>query len=159
MLAYHRWVYWYSDIVIAAMASGEGRRQTDVPRILKVRINFEKVPAFTNSNNIFPGNPENRWRAAMPLLLHLLPQPPLQLLQTFGGEEHGKGKQFVCCSQIKHHGSISSDYIQVFSQRGVLGNPIVGMILGVLATVLVQSSSTTTSIVVGMVASGVLEVK
>ncbi len=84
------------------MASGEGRRQTDVPRILKVRINFEKVPAFTNSNNIFPGNPENRWRAAMPLLLHLLPQPPLQLLQTFGGEEHGKGKQFVCCSQIKH---------------------------------------------------------
>ena len=33
------------------------------------------------------------------------------------------------------------------------------MILGVLATVLVQSSSTTTSIVVGMVASGVLEVK
>ena len=54
---------------------------------------------------------------------------------------------------------ISSDYIQVFSQRGVLGNPIVGMILGVLATVLVQSSSTTTSIVVGMVASGVLEVK
>ncbi len=37
-------------------------------------------------------------------------------------------------------------------------NPFVGLFIGVLATSLVQSSSTTTSIVVGMVGSGVLTV-
>ncbi|MBU0468220.1 MAG: Na/Pi symporter [Candidatus Omnitrophica bacterium] len=37
-------------------------------------------------------------------------------------------------------------------------NPFVGLFVGILATSLVQSSSTTTSIVVGMVASGVLTV-
>ncbi|EAQ98389.2 Na+/phosphate symporter [Congregibacter litoralis KT71] len=35
------------------------------------------------------------------------------------------------------------------------GNPIVGVILGVLATALVQSSSTVTSVIVGLVAGGV----
>src|SRR5690625_1003461 len=33
-------------------------------------------------------------------------------------------------------------------------NPVVGLVIGILATVLTQSSSTTTSIVVGMVAGG-----
>lgn len=47
---------------------------------------------------------------------------------------------------------------KVFSQSSLLQNPIVGVMLGILATVLVQSSSTTTSIIVGMVASGILEV-
>jgi len=37
-------------------------------------------------------------------------------------------------------------------------NPFVGLFIGILATSLVQSSSTTTSIVVGMVASGILTV-
>jgi len=37
-------------------------------------------------------------------------------------------------------------------------NPFVGLVIGILATSLVQSSSTTTSIVVGMVASGVLTI-
>jgi len=37
-------------------------------------------------------------------------------------------------------------------------NPFVGLFIGILATSLVQSSSTTTSIVVGMVASGVLTI-
>ncbi|MFC1631269.1 Na/Pi symporter [Candidatus Omnitrophota bacterium] len=37
-------------------------------------------------------------------------------------------------------------------------NPFVGLFIGILATSIVQSSSTTTSIVVGMVASGVLTV-
>ena len=37
-------------------------------------------------------------------------------------------------------------------------NPFVGLFIGILATSLVQSSSTTTSIVVGMVASGVITV-
>lgn len=38
-------------------------------------------------------------------------------------------------------------------------NPIAGLMIGILATVLLQSSSTTTSIVVGLVGSGGLEVK
>ncbi|MBU1121915.1 MAG: Na/Pi symporter [Candidatus Omnitrophica bacterium] len=37
-------------------------------------------------------------------------------------------------------------------------NPFVGLFIGVLATSLIQSSSTTTSIVVGMVASGVINI-
>ncbi|XP_070569853.1 sodium-dependent phosphate transport protein 2B-like [Ptychodera flava] len=41
----------------------------------------------------------------------------------------------------------------------VATNPICGLMVGVLATVLVQSSSTTTSIVVSMVASGILQVR
>ncbi|XP_077997328.1 sodium-dependent phosphate transport protein 2A-like [Glandiceps talaboti] len=41
----------------------------------------------------------------------------------------------------------------------VATNPICGMMVGILATVLVQSSSTTTSIVVSMVASGIIEVR
>ena len=47
----------------------------------------------------------------------------------------------------------------VFTKSDLLQNPIVGLMLGVLATVLVQSSSTTTSIIVGMVASGILPVQ
>lgn len=46
-----------------------------------------------------------------------------------------------------------------FSDNKVLQNPIAGLMIGVLATVLVQSSSTSTSIVVTMVASGIMTVK
>ena len=41
-----------------------------------------------------------------------------------------------------------------FQNNQIISNPIAGVMLGVLATVLVQSSSTTTSIIVAMVASG-----
>ena len=41
----------------------------------------------------------------------------------------------------------------VFTQDSLLANPVAGLMVGVLATVLVQSSSTSTSIVVTMVAS------
>ena len=42
---------------------------------------------------------------------------------------------------------------EVFASNEVLQNPVAGLMIGVLATVLVQSSSTSTSIVVAMVAS------
>ncbi|XP_015918963.1 sodium-dependent phosphate transport protein 2B [Parasteatoda tepidariorum] len=48
---------------------------------------------------------------------------------------------------------------RVFSESELLRNPVVGLMIGVLATVLVQSSSTSTSIVVTMVGSGLLRVK
>ena len=48
---------------------------------------------------------------------------------------------------------------QVFSNNELLGNPIAGMLMGVLVTVLVQSSSTSTSIIITMVAADLLTVE
>jgi len=42
---------------------------------------------------------------------------------------------------------------KAFSENELLSNPVAGLMLGVLATVLFQSSSTTTSVVVTMVSS------
>ncbi|XP_021325432.1 solute carrier family 34 member 2b isoform X1 [Danio rerio] len=47
----------------------------------------------------------------------------------------------------------------IFKDNAVLSNPVAGLVIGVLVTVLVQSSSTSSSIVVSMVSSGLLEVK
>ncbi|XP_051946700.1 sodium-dependent phosphate transport protein 2B-like isoform X2 [Xyrauchen texanus] len=47
----------------------------------------------------------------------------------------------------------------IFQDNKVLSNPVAGLVIGVLVTVLVQSSSTSSSIVVSMVSSGLLEVK
>ena len=43
----------------------------------------------------------------------------------------------------------------LFSNSDLLKNPVVGLMIGVLVTVLVQSSSTSTSIIVGLVATDV----
>eukprot|EP00794_Sanderia_malayensis_P003575 gene3575-4079_t len=48
---------------------------------------------------------------------------------------------------------------EAFSSIEVLQNPIAGLMIGVLATVLVQSSSTSTSIVVAMVAAKIIGVR
>ncbi|XP_031713880.1 sodium-dependent phosphate transport protein 2A-like [Anarrhichthys ocellatus] len=47
----------------------------------------------------------------------------------------------------------------IFQDNAVLSNPVAGLVVGILVTVLVQSSSTSTSIVVSLVASGLLEVR
>ena len=47
----------------------------------------------------------------------------------------------------------------VFAQSDLLQNPMVGLMLGVLVTVLLQSSSTTTSIIVGMVGGQIITVR
>ncbi|XP_053556858.1 sodium-dependent phosphate transport protein 2B [Bombina bombina] len=47
----------------------------------------------------------------------------------------------------------------IFKNHSVLTNPVAGLVIGVLVTVLVQSSSTSTSIVVSMVSSGILTVR
>ena len=44
--------------------------------------------------------------------------------------------------------------LTVFFESDLISNPIVGVMLGVLVTVVVQSSSTSTSIMVGLVAAG-----
>ena len=43
----------------------------------------------------------------------------------------------------------------LFSNSELLQNPVVGLMIGVLVTVLVQSSSTSTTIIVGLVATDV----
>lgn len=43
---------------------------------------------------------------------------------------------------------------RTFRDNQILANPVAGLMIGVLATVLLQSSSTTTSIIVSMVGSG-----
>lgn len=48
---------------------------------------------------------------------------------------------------------------EAFTQNEILSNPIAELVLGILATVLVQSSSTTTSIIVSMVSAGALPLK
>uniref|UniRef100_A0A8C5NAH9 Sodium-dependent phosphate transport protein 2B n=1 Tax=Gouania willdenowi TaxID=441366 RepID=A0A8C5NAH9_GOUWI len=47
----------------------------------------------------------------------------------------------------------------IFQDNVVLANPVAGLVIGVLVTVLVQSSSTSSSIVVSMVSSGLLDVQ
>ncbi|KAM6924316.1 sodium-dependent phosphate transport protein 2A isoform 1-T1 [Xenentodon cancila] len=53
-------------------------------------------------------------------------------------------------------GKVAGD---IFKDNVVLSNPVAGLVVGILVTVLVQSSSTSTSIIVSLVASGLLEVK
>lgn len=48
---------------------------------------------------------------------------------------------------------------EIFQKSSILQNPVVGLMLGILTTVLVQSSSTSTSILVGMVAAGFMDVR
>lgn len=48
---------------------------------------------------------------------------------------------------------------RVFQQNDIMTNPVAGLMMGVLVTVLVQSSSTSTSIIVSMVGADLLEIK
>ncbi|XP_016044162.1 sodium-dependent phosphate transport protein 2A [Erinaceus europaeus] len=52
-------------------------------------------------------------------------------------------------------GKVAGD---IFKDNAILSNPVAGLLVGILVTVLVQSSSTSTSIIVSMVSSGLLEV-
>ena len=81
------------------------------------------------------------WRVGVVLLLLFLFVCSLDLLgsafKLMGGEAAGK----------------------VFSQNKVVSNPVAGLMIGVLVTVLLQSSSTSSSLVVAMVASSFITVE
>uniref|UniRef100_H2YZA5 Sodium-dependent phosphate transport protein 2A n=1 Tax=Ciona savignyi TaxID=51511 RepID=H2YZA5_CIOSA len=49
--------------------------------------------------------------------------------------------------------------VDVFTSNVFLSNPITGLIIGILVTVIIQSSSTSTTIVIAMVASNVISVQ
>ncbi|XP_064181523.1 sodium-dependent phosphate transport protein 2A-like [Anguilla rostrata] len=53
-------------------------------------------------------------------------------------------------------GKVAGD---IFKDNAILSNPVAGLVVGILVTVLVQSSSTSTSIIVSLVSSGLLDVK
>ncbi|GCB64087.1 hypothetical protein scyTo_0000234, partial [Scyliorhinus torazame] len=53
-------------------------------------------------------------------------------------------------------GKVAGD---IFKDNAILSNPVAGLVVGILVTVLVQSSSTSTSIIVSMVSSGLLGVR
>ncbi|XP_051514040.1 sodium-dependent phosphate transport protein 2A-like [Myxocyprinus asiaticus] len=78
---------------------------------------------------------------------------PLLLLLLYG---------FVCSLDILSSafqlagGKVAGD---IFQDNAILSNPVAGLMVGILVTVLVQSSSTSTSIIVSLVSSGLLEVK
>ncbi|XP_041352274.1 sodium-dependent phosphate transport protein 2B-like isoform X2 [Gigantopelta aegis] len=48
---------------------------------------------------------------------------------------------------------------RVFQQNEILHNPVAGLMIGILVTVLVQSSSTSTSLIISMVGGGLLDIK
>ncbi|RXM97501.1 Sodium-dependent phosphate transport protein 2A [Acipenser ruthenus] len=53
-------------------------------------------------------------------------------------------------------GKVAGD---IFKDNAILSNPVAGLVVGILVTVLVQSSSTSTSIIVSMVSSGLFSVE
>uniref|UniRef100_A0A3Q0SH69 Sodium-dependent phosphate transport protein 2A n=1 Tax=Amphilophus citrinellus TaxID=61819 RepID=A0A3Q0SH69_AMPCI len=69
---------------------------------------------------------------------------------------------FVCSLDILSSafqlvgGRIAGDIVQ---ENAILSNPVAGLVVGIMVTVLVQSSSTSTSIVVSLVSSGLLDVQ
>ncbi|KAM9603407.1 sodium-dependent phosphate transport protein 2A isoform 4-T4 [Morphnus guianensis] len=82
--------------------------------------------------------------------------------QLAGGRLAGVPGQLVapavlapCCSRSLA-GKVAGD---IFKDNAILSNPVAGLVVGILVTVLVQSSSTSTSIIVSMVSSGLLEVR
>ncbi|NXX61556.1 NPT2A protein, partial [Scopus umbretta] len=60
------------------------------------------------------------------------------------------------CRSHSLAGKVAGD---IFKDNAILSNPVAGLVVGILVTVLVQSSSTSTSIIVSMVSSGLLEVR
>ncbi|NXS70190.1 NPT2A protein, partial [Pandion haliaetus] len=60
------------------------------------------------------------------------------------------------CRSCSFAGKVAGD---IFKDNAILSNPVAGLVVGILVTVLVQSSSTSTSIIVSMVSSGLLEVR
>ncbi|MEQ2279275.1 hypothetical protein AMECASPLE_007708 [Ameca splendens] len=48
---------------------------------------------------------------------------------------------------------------EIFQENAILSNPVAGLVVGILVTLLVQSSSTSTSIIVSLVSSGLLDVQ
>ncbi|XP_035288336.1 sodium-dependent phosphate transport protein 2A-like [Anguilla anguilla] len=93
---------------------------------------------------------DGRWRV-MSLFINVSKVPVLLLLLY----------TFVCSLDVLSSafqlagGKVAGD---IFKDNAILSSPVAGLVVGILVTVLVQSSSTSTSIVVSLVSSGLLDV-
>ncbi|KAL1261622.1 hypothetical protein QQF64_006887, partial [Cirrhinus molitorella] len=102
---------------------------------------------------VVPAKTSEDRRGEMSSLFISLLRIPLLLLLLYG---------FVCSLDILSSafqlagGKVAGD---IFQDNAILSNPVAGLMVGILVTVLVQSSSTSTSIIVSLVSSGLLEVK
>ncbi|KAL4631337.1 sodium-dependent phosphate transport protein 2A-like [Arapaima gigas] len=96
-----------------------------------------------------PGSKETN---TIKLLLLNISKIPLLLFLLF---------MFICSLDILSSafqlagGKVAGD---IFKDNAILSNPVAGLVVGILVTVLVQSSSTSTSIIVSLVSSGLLDV-
>lgn len=89
-----------------------------------------------------------------------------------GSKKHGQAElragfllysQLALCGHLGRHSLLSANDHgfcllgkmagQFFSNNSIMSNPVAGLVIGVLVTVMVQSSSTSSSIIVSMVAS------
>ncbi|XP_074206316.1 sodium-dependent phosphate transport protein 2A isoform X2 [Camelus bactrianus] len=104
-----------------------------------------------------------------PQVLHRIPGTSAYAFPSLGPvalTEHGcpYGEALECHNPLptklaledeQKPGKVAGD---IFKDNAILSNPVAGLVVGILVTVLVQSSSTSTSIVVSLVSSGLLEV-
>lgn len=76
--------------------------------------------------------------------------------QLAGGRLVGRGPGKGSGEALDNAGSCSPGKVagDIFKDNAILSNPVAGLVVGILVTVLVQSSSTSTSIIVSMVSSG-----
>ncbi|RXN28385.1 sodium-dependent phosphate transport 2A-like protein [Labeo rohita] len=65
--------------------------------------------------------------------------------------DHPSSKPWEAGHLPKVHCKVAGD---IFQDNAILSNPVAGLMVGILVTVLVQSSSTSTSIIVSLVSSG-----
>ncbi|XP_062045608.1 sodium-dependent phosphate transport protein 2A [Lepus europaeus] len=96
--------------------------------------------------------PESSWAQELRRVAMTLLKVPLMVTFLY---------LFVCSLDVLSSafqlagGKVAGD---IFKDNAILANPVAGLVVGILVTVLVQSSSTATSIIVSMVSSGLLEV-
>ncbi|XP_018611884.2 sodium-dependent phosphate transport protein 2A [Scleropages formosus] len=97
-------------------------------------------------------DPRSKETDTTKLLLINISKIPLLLFLLF---------MFICSLDILSSafqlagGKVAGD---IFKDNAILSNPVAGLVVGILVTVLVQSSSTSTSIIVSLVSSGLLDV-
>ncbi|XP_054423999.1 sodium-dependent phosphate transport protein 2A isoform X2 [Pteronotus mesoamericanus] len=115
--------------------------------VLELHDPLPTKPALEEEPQPEPGLAQKLRRATVTLL-----KVPLMLAFLY---------LFVCSLDVLSSafqlagGKVAGD---IFKDNAILSNPVAGLVVGILVTVLVQSSSTSTSIIVSMVSSGLLEV-
>lgn len=90
------------------------------------------------------------WCSGRALLFHLFSRSPVKRFQI----DFRKDGRYAYYTKVKAVTRKTSHFIvlgAIFQQSELMQNPVVGLMIGILVTVLVQSSSTSTSIVVSMV--------